>query len=106
VVSVPAYLNDSIVPGHQGGEHRLWHERPPNHQRGHRCRSRIRSRQKGHRQAQRVYLRRNLRCVPLDDRGVYLRGQGHRRRRHLGGEDFVNRLVNHFAQQFKRKNKK
>ena len=25
---------------------------------------------------------------------------------HLGGEDFDNRLVNHFAQEFKRKNKK
>ncbi|KAJ7659475.1 Hsp70 protein-domain-containing protein, partial [Mycena rosella] len=25
---------------------------------------------------------------------------------HLGGKDFDNRLVNHFAQQFKRKNKK
>ena len=25
---------------------------------------------------------------------------------HLGGEDFDNRLINHFAQEFKRKNKK
>ena len=25
---------------------------------------------------------------------------------HLGGEDFDNRLVNHFVQEFKRKNKK
>ncbi|KIK40283.1 hypothetical protein CY34DRAFT_87607, partial [Suillus luteus UH-Slu-Lm8-n1] len=25
---------------------------------------------------------------------------------HLGGEDFDNRLVNHFAQEFKRKHKK
>ena len=25
---------------------------------------------------------------------------------HLGGEDFDNRLINHFVQEFKRKNKK
>jgi molecular chaperone DnaK (HSP70) len=40
------------------------------------------------------------------DWGGYLRSQATAGSTHLGGEDFDNRLVNHFVHEFKRKNKK
>lgn len=47
----------------------------------------------------------SLRCVALDHQGA-LEFKATAETRTLGVKDFDNRLVNHFVQEFKRKNKK
>ena len=68
-----------------------------------------RSWQEGYWWMQHPHLRswwRNFRCIPSYFWGGYFRSKATAGDTHLGGEDFDNRLVNHFAQEFKHKNKK
>jgi molecular chaperone DnaK (HSP70) len=107
VVTVPAYFNDSQA-GHKGCWNHFGNERSPNHQRADGCCDRLRSRQ--------VTGERNVLIFDLGggtfdvslltvEEGIF-EVKATAGDTHLGGEDFDNRLVNHFAQEFKRKNKK
>ena len=111
VVTVPAYFNDSQRQATKDAGH-LRHELHAHHQRAHRGGDRLRPRQEeDNGGAERNVLIFDLGGGTFDvslltiEEGIF-EVKATAGDTHLGGEDFDQRLMNHFIQEFKRKHKK
>ncbi|KAL2936422.1 Heat shock 70 kDa protein [Bienertia sinuspersici] len=114
VVTVPAYFNDSQRQYYTSNKRCRSHIRPKRHahnQRTHGSSHRIRPRQEGISNGRKKRLNFDLGGGTFDvsiltiEEGIF-EVKATAGDTHLGGEDFDNRLVNHFVSEFRRKTKK